>query len=341
MGYAVILALLAAARSATTTTTTTAGGTTTTTTTAGGTYPLPAASSTAPYAPLSPNVIPTYDGSGATIHPSVVDLGPDGWNGFRWWLADTPYPNADDDFENPSIFASNDRLNWTVPAGLTNPLAGNPASAEFPDAFHSDPELEFDPDTGTLWLWWRLAPQYSPPYMEIKCASSTDGSTWTLHGTVLTLTETPWASPAIVRMGPGDWRMFLMSGSAATRRWSAPSPLGPWTYVGYTSQASQLNGQFRQYHGDIIYHDGYWWALRSMPGAYVYAHISADGINWSPQSAGLMGGGWLEYLYRPTLVPSTEAGYMDVWCSGNADLPGGKGVGYSRIPLSVWTDLLP
>ena len=74
-------------------------------------------------------VTPTPDGTGYIIHPSVVDMGPQEWNGFRWWRLDTPYANQSGAEENPCIYGSNDRINWEVPAGLTNPIDPWPGPA--------------------------------------------------------------------------------------------------------------------------------------------------------------------------------------------------------------------
>lgn len=298
----------------------------------------PSAPGSSPWAPLieSRNVIPTPDGSGATIHPSVYDFGAP-WNGYRWWMANTPYPDNDVSEENPCIWGSNDRVNWTEPAPGINPLAGDPATPEMPGAFHSDTELEYEPTTGTLWMFWRLAPSQPADWIDLYAASSTDGATWTNHGAIHRFTSGPsWTSPAIVRVAVNDWRMFVMGGLV---RWSATSPLGPWTYDGACYQVGGSGGFFQSYHGDIIRHGGYWWAIYSLSG-YGYAAISTDSINWSVRSAPILRPGFIEYIYRPTMTPSTEAGYMDVWTSGyHAASPGGNVTAYTRAPMSFWTDL--
>lgn len=50
---------------------------------------------------------------------------PEPWNGYRYWMAYTPYPYANGSEENPSICASNDMLYWETPEGLANPIATN------------------------------------------------------------------------------------------------------------------------------------------------------------------------------------------------------------------------
>jgi hypothetical protein len=40
----------------------------------------------------APLTIPTYDASGQAIHPDVIDFGSGNtWNGYRYWMAMTPY----------------------------------------------------------------------------------------------------------------------------------------------------------------------------------------------------------------------------------------------------------
>ncbi len=80
--------------------------------------------------------IPTYDGSGECTHPSVVDsvavLGQP-WQGYRYWLAFTPYPGNDDRrsrFENPSIVASHNGQDWVVPTGVRAPLISPPGLSD-------------------------------------------------------------------------------------------------------------------------------------------------------------------------------------------------------------------
>lgn len=60
----------------------------------------------------SPLFTPTYDGSNQAVHPSVVYI-KDGFNGYKYWMALTPYPYSNDDFENPQILVSNDGIKFS------------------------------------------------------------------------------------------------------------------------------------------------------------------------------------------------------------------------------------
>lgn len=69
----------------------------------------------------SPLVTPTYDGSNQAVHPDVL-YAPNGWNGYKYLMGLTPYPNGNDDYENPQILVSNDGSNFNYLKGSKNPL---------------------------------------------------------------------------------------------------------------------------------------------------------------------------------------------------------------------------
>lgn len=70
----------------------------------------------------SPLFTPTYDGSNEAVHPSVVFI-KDGFNGYKYWMALTPYPGGNDDYENPQILVSNDGVNFTFFNNISSCLA--------------------------------------------------------------------------------------------------------------------------------------------------------------------------------------------------------------------------
>lgn len=295
----------------------------------GARFPLPRSATEAPWnSSTAPCSTPTPDGSGATIHPSVVDLGRR-WHGFRWWMANTPYPNKDDSTENPCIYGSNDRRTWVVPSGVTNPLVSDPGGT----SFHSDTELVWDPDMEKLYLYYRLADtSTSPSTVHLMVMSSPDGTTWTSHGSQLEM-ESPRLSPAICRAGEGDWRMWLL-GSVYARMWSAPGPLGPWSPV---AMLRRDGADFSGWHGDVIWHGGKWIYAFSMPDGDLYTASSADGIAWiGGGKIATDGAGWDTQIYRPTILPSSEAGYVDCWYSAYGAVTGGCATDYVRLPDTLW-----
>ena len=69
--------------------------------------------------------IETYlAGKDQPTHPSIVSFD-DEWNGYKYWMAYTPYPEANGEEENPCIAVSNDLYKWETPVGMVNPIADN------------------------------------------------------------------------------------------------------------------------------------------------------------------------------------------------------------------------
>lgn len=257
----------------------------------------------------------------STIHPSVVDMGAR-WNGYRWWRADTPMP---DEFENPSIWGSNDRVTWEVPPGLTNPIDPWPgAHINNVKWFNSDTELVWDHVGQRLVVFWR---EVVPPAAKYFAASSRDGSTWLHHGLVIPPIDDAANTSMGIAFDPvgGEWRGVMFGNIGAI--WTAPDILGPWTFAarptGWMSGDPAL-----AYHGDMIHHDGLWFIIANTRWLGVLPAISEDGYHWHWGSTNVGGG------YRPTMSPSPESGYFDSW-GGQAPCQ------YHRIPMSAWYDLLP
>ena len=95
--------------------------------------------------------IETYiDGKNQPTHPSVIDMGEE-WNGFRYWMAYSPYPNANGAEENPCVCVSNDVIHWVTPDGLYNPIAFN----EETDCDElKDPHIVYNSDLDRLEVWY-------------------------------------------------------------------------------------------------------------------------------------------------------------------------------------------
>lgn len=70
----------------------------------------------------TPLVTPTYDGSNQAVHPSVLYI-KEGFNGYKYWMALTPYPYGNDDYENPQILVSNDGIKFSYFKTLKSYLA--------------------------------------------------------------------------------------------------------------------------------------------------------------------------------------------------------------------------
>lgn len=166
--------------------------------------------------------IPTYDGSGDIIHIDVVDTGAGLINGYRYWMAMTPYPNSDSDYENPSIVASNDKTSWVVPAGLTNPVIAAPGGG----AYNSDPDLILGQD-GLLWMFYRVTKAATND--KIYVTSSADGVTWSAPVLILDVANNTAICPSIIWDGT-QYKMWVnASGGTNFKYYTCATPDGAWS----------------------------------------------------------------------------------------------------------------
>lgn len=193
---------------------------------------------TVPYGAQTTLTIPTYDGSGTVVHPSLVFCDK-GWNGYRYWLAFTPLPSGNSAFENPSVVVSNDGATWTVPAGGSNPIEPALGGSDY----NSDPHLLLA-SNGYMYLFWRAAYTSTPSTGErVYYRRSTDGITWSARTLIHTENSTTRAllSPCLVEEPDGTWRMYVVDNVASpnvVNTYTAATVDGPWsgptTCTGFT-----------------------------------------------------------------------------------------------------------
>ena len=107
----------------------------------------------------SPLNIKTFDGSNSPYHPAVIYF-EQSWNGYKYWMAETPYsPDCKpyrDRNECPSLHVSNDGINWTE---ITqNPIDNLDTKGISELDYFSDPHLVFV--NNHLECWYRLTKRY-------------------------------------------------------------------------------------------------------------------------------------------------------------------------------------
>lgn len=131
----------------------------------------------------------------APVHPGVV-YSQTPWNGYRYWMAYTPYPGADSIYENPCVAASNDGVTWTAVG--TNPLVAKPSNG-----YNADTHLFFSADGATLYLAFRE--RITAGNNNLKVMHTTDGITWSTPQTILSAAVgvADFGSPSIWWNGTG------------------------------------------------------------------------------------------------------------------------------------------
>lgn len=167
-----------------------------------------------------------YLGNTENIHPKVLYF-PEGWNGFEFWMAYTPYPRGRNAYENPSLAVSHDGIAWETPPGVTNPLSPKPE-----DGYNSDTHLVYDKDNDCLEIWWR--PFDSPGARDsyVRRVSS-DGVNWGPTETTvdwgkrndMRLSGSVWIEDGLYKMIYCDSRQLLYVESKGPQdgwKWSGP-----------------------------------------------------------------------------------------------------------------------
>ena len=293
-------------------------------------YTIP---TTRPYNAPGALTIPTYDGSGQAVHPDVVDMRDHPWNGYRFWMGMTPYPYSNDDYENPSILASNDAVTWVVPTGLTNPIYPFPGG----DLWNADTDLSHDPTTGEMVLI------FLGGGLGTMCARSSDGVTWTTTGPLSFSAALGSNSPAMLREDDGSWSLWRNTGSSGgiprtNYKYTAAQPEGPWTLAGPCTGLGAYT-----WHHDVIRHDGRYLKLIKDNQPYqewgataIFTATSSDGLAWTQSAQPIIQQqGWARSgLYRPTFTIHENGTHARVWYCGNAN--GVWRIGLTHVPLTEW-----
>jgi hypothetical protein len=264
----------------------------------------------------APLTIPTYDESGQVVHPDVYDAGEgQTWNGHRYWMAMTPYPDGNDAYENPSIVVSEDGDTWTVPQGLTNPIVAKPA-----DGHNADPDIVLLPDGQTMAMFCMQSDDTT--FTRVYVTTSTDGVTWAEPTLLLTGVVGQLISPAVLWDG-SQYVMWTISRTVTPCRLdrrTAAAVTGPWSDPVICALPLYVSADANPWHIDVIHDaDGYLMFLCSMQNniGRLYLARSRDGILWQVGAALLLeasAAGWDDgRIYRASGV-RTATGY-DLWYS--------------------------
>lgn len=265
--------------------------------------------------------IASYDGSNALVHPSVLDTGSPGWNGRRYWMAVTPYPNQNDNYENPSVYYSGDGTTWIAPA--TNPVV----AAVVDPAFNSDPDLVLVGSTMYLFYRYATSATLGTATANMFYRTSTDGVTWSADTVSLSGKLDDWASPAYLFDGT-TWHMWsvkVRTDPDFIEYRTASSPSGPWTLQGVCRFDGYPDTR-EMWHIDVIKDGSSYLMLINdrIDGAHFGGRMllasSDDGLNWKAAPQLIADNGSQDW-YRSTLVKDAGVGYK-LWLTEYHDISG-------------------
>ncbi len=120
----------------------------------------------------------------APVHPSVVKSRKM-FGGFKFWIAYTPYPDTNSDFENPCVTATNDFKTFEEPSA--NPLVNKPSPG-----YNADTNLVFNEDETILYLLYRKRDGFNT----LMIMETLDGITWSTPFPLFTSNTNDFGTPS-------------------------------------------------------------------------------------------------------------------------------------------------
>lgn len=282
--------------------------------------------------------IPTYEGSGVAVHPSVY-FNPNGWNGYEYWMAYTPYPSAKSQLENPSIAVSHDGNSWITPTGLANPIEPVPPGGV---NHNSDPNILVGND-GLMYLFWRTV---GVPYAGETWygRTSSDGLNWSDRVVIREDAQSVrrMVSPSFTQLADGSWVAYavdIVPRPYTVVRLQAASLAG---FKGATPQPVKITGNSGQpWHIDVHRVSGLWHMLvqdGGPNGGDLWVAVSADGLDFQAGSPCIKRGvsQWDSVYYKSCFVPAVKNGVLgwDTWLTGASFAASGSIMGRSFIGFS-------
>ena len=294
----------------------------------GWTVPRPAANLTTP----SP------DGTGEYVHPSIHRFDTP-WHGYTYWLAVSPYYHATAGIENPCLLASNDKVNWVVPAGISNPLNTAPTGG-----YNSDPELEYNDVTDELWVYYRAytTANYTMQEKVIKF----NGATCTTPVIVYqygSSIDTPKAE-SIVKNGSIWYDFEATNGFQSYVAYRTASDGMNWSSDKSITVVSNPNSDV-SWHQDVQY--------ISQKNTWVMLMYATNGLLFgtSPNPTGPWtfcptyvaiptdANNWDKYLYKSTFDYNPTTGNLEIFYTGH-NLSDDYFVGYTQVPWDSYFNFL-
>lgn len=248
--------------------------------------------------------IETYRaGNNQPTHPSVITF-PEEWNGAKYWLAYSPYPNANGEEENPCLAISNDMLFWMTPYGLANPIADNEETGC--DEL-KDPHLVYREDLDRLEMWYlgRVAEHLGGDGQSLLLLRkySYDGVNWSEYEV---MTSVKYLSPTVIWNG-SKYQMWSIGydlwGTTGTVVYQESTDGIIWTEATQCVLGENEEG-IDIWHGSVSkYNNQYYFVYVDMTDKQeVFYCSSADGIHFSDPEIIIENQGFWDYLYRPFLA---------------------------------------
>lgn len=255
--------------------------------------------------------IETYiDGENQPTHPSIIDMGQK-WNGFRYWMAYSPYPDANGAEENPCVCVSNDMYHWSTPDGLYNPIAFNEETAC--DEL-KDPHIVYNNDLNRLEVWYlgRIDSTIeSGGTLLLFRKTSSDGVHWSEYEVMREFAG--YLSPSIV-YEDGKYKLWAIqqstSESSGTVAYQESSDGKIWSNATECSFGGRPGLQ-KIWHGAVSHDEKYRFAYiesSAKSDAILYTE-SSDGLSWQEPTKIIQKENFWKGFYRPCILFSDNRYY--------------------------------
>lgn len=224
------------------------------------------------------NIISTY-GDNEAYHPKVLTF-ENAWNGYKYWMAYTPYPQGDDSKENPHIAVSNDLITWETLDNLDTPTKTRKGLK-----YNSDSHILYNSDLDRLECYWRYVDDTKNESI-IYRRTTKDGVNWTKREVALLnkpRSKVDCISPAILYES-GQYKMWYVDQKNTVKYRTSEDGLN-WSDA--TKISLDYEEEVKSWHLDVIHTEkGYEmlvvayekWELRN--DMNLYYTTSQDGINW-------------------------------------------------------------
>lgn len=250
-----------------------------------------------------------YAGNNQVTHPSVISFS-ETWNGYKYYMAYTPYPYGNGSEENPCLAVSNDLINWVKPEGLINPIAW---CEETECDELKDPHLLYRKDLDQIEMWYlgRIASsieEKGPLYCFRKI--SKDGRHWSEYEVVFCFGTEVRVSPSVYWNGLlYDFWCISNKGKTGGELYHMQSVDAQiWSELQKCDVPSSLETQM--WHGSVSkYHDQYylvWVGNGKKSKNKIYFAESQDGIHYQESRAIIQNDTKWAFLYRPTLLVEND-----------------------------------
>lgn len=203
------------------------------------------------------------------FHPKVISFEKP-WNGYKYWMAFTPYPYRKAYRENPCINVSNDLKTWKCPQGLINPLS-TPIPGYF--NYNSDTHLLYNEETNQLEVFWRWV---NRGIVVIFTRVTSDGIIWSPKKEFLRTENRykfDYLSPSIIREN-GKYRIWFVNTVENRIYYMEKNDVMKTTprFINIT-----FHNNLRSWHLDVIYNN-----KRNIYELLVVAYSSVKYIHYMP-----------------------------------------------------------